>query len=348
VSVDSKTYVETMLKYPVKFKFTGLDGFHETITAALRADERYVEEQLELDRAYHEKQLEALLADEVTDYDEDDLERYRDWLKTEVKVAEIEDFVAYQAAPLREQIEMMERSRPTRITGRRLEFLEVYKMPEPWVVREACLEGLDEGALLKEYPIEEIYSAAYEEGVPADDVWFLCPGMGCHEPQTKESVGEHYYCGKCGCEWLPGDLHEKDVFERFCDELGLTPWPFRKPKSDIELITDVINSVEGVEFGDDSGILTPDEWKARGEQCPGGAVLVVEYQQYSQCAKYFSLDVCFAYDLPYDTQEQMTKALDDAGFWMEGRTRQASFIYRNPVSSQIDPRTNERTEVNDE
>ena len=229
MGVELKDWVATIRKYPLRFKFEGLEGFHTDVVEAAKNDRRfreaaYVRASASMDRSITE------------DKDPDDRRRYATFLSYRVTAAHWADGTPYIKA---DQIE----EAPQDIVD---QVIEAYHT-ENWLyehIREEldfCFRDDwcpgDEAELLKDHPIEKVWYEPSGEGVCAEDVVFIC--WDCHRcPATLETLrwsGGRFYCSLCGAEYLTAALLTQDLksvdeaaFAEFCRESGVEPWPLKK------------------------------------------------------------------------------------------------------------------------
>ena len=57
MGVELSSWVETIRKYPLSYKFEGLDGFHQSVSEACRRSSTFVERSMEEEADFIESQL---------------------------------------------------------------------------------------------------------------------------------------------------------------------------------------------------------------------------------------------------------------------------------------------------
>lgn len=222
--VDLEIWCETLRKYPLRYRFDGLDGYHTDVRQAAVGDDRFVERYIECEVEAQVKWLEEALADPQDD--DDVLDEYLDFLKRIITIAELDG----QSLPggLHQNIEFLERVRPCRITEQRLEFASDRVFIEWDDVRDGHTDYL-----LKDHPPVEVWNEAYGMGFPVERVVYICPSCG-RQAMTVDELqdnGFHHYCSMCGSEYMtPHDFRQPQDLQRFAEDLGVELWPFGQPQ----------------------------------------------------------------------------------------------------------------------
>lgn len=229
MGVELKDWVATIRKYPLRFKFKGLDGFHTNVVEAAKNDKEFRE------KAYSDAS--SCMARSITqDKDPDDRRQYATFLSYEVSAVRWAERTPDIPANLVEEAfpETIDRIIETYSTDAWLcEYVDnslAFCFGDDWCVG-------DEAELMKDHPIEQVWYEPGGEGFRAEDVVFIC--WSCHRcPATLETLrwsGGKFYCGLCGAEYLGGSLLTKDMtrvnkkaFAKFCRESGVAPWPLKK------------------------------------------------------------------------------------------------------------------------
>ena len=233
---DWRAYVKA---HGLQFKYEGLSSrgrrdFFDSVGDAAAADEAFMDDylykDLESNTEYFEEALKAR-----KDID-DLLTRYYDYLLNEVSVSEW-----FSALP--GGTPMKDPSLETILTiidtlgnqKRQDAFVENYLRTDPQDAWDMLRSDGEAEYLLKDHPPIEVFSHAYDSGIPLEDVFFVCPA--CHgEPQTESDLLDMYgrkngypafYCGSCGSEMSVGRL---DNILDFFNALEVVPYPFNDEK----------------------------------------------------------------------------------------------------------------------
>ena len=253
MGVELNSWVETIRRHPLKYKYEGLDGFHQSVNDAALATESYREKLWDNEFKYHYDQLEGMI-DQPEGFEADYpdcLYQYFGYLSHRVSIGDIDEHLAHDVKEaekllrrdehgeedtteevIRDVVRRMEQQGRGFADTQRSEYVTDYLSGVDVVTDQ--IENDDSEALLNEHPPVEVWSHAYEEGVDVNDVAFLCPS--CHrEPQSLESLGHnngHFYCGLCGAEYMPDhgdllDLRDPVNLEIFADTFDLTLWPLK-------------------------------------------------------------------------------------------------------------------------
>jgi len=204
MGVPLEDWIKTVKKHPAKFKFEGLDGFHESVVEAARQDTQFMQRYQEKEVEYFYTELVAQI--DGVERDDGEISYYIDWLRNKYGC---DDAVS---------------------TAEVLDKFDSYEAKWEWAyqqVRDDLYEDITddmEEYLLKEHPPVEMFSSAYGDGVPLEEVWFVCPSCR-REPARKEDAGNHFYCGLCGAESCLGP---EETMEDFLEGMGLKPYPFKE------------------------------------------------------------------------------------------------------------------------
>lgn len=224
MGVDLQDWCETMKRHPLKYKFEGIRGFWTSIGEAVTHDERFMEDYLYKEFKGHSDALEEAL-EKREDIDEL-LSRYCEFLECRVSLREWEHEglptdLKWSTADNEELMRVIEAVGNASRQDKYLRNWCVGDVDQYWDM----LKSKDEAEyLLKEHPPEEVWSHAYEEGVPLDEVWFLCPS--CHrEPSQLKERSQAFYCGLCGSESC---LDKNETMLDFFENLDIEVYPFNE------------------------------------------------------------------------------------------------------------------------
>ncbi len=229
MGVPLEQWIETINAHPAKYLFQGLRGegdhrargFFTDVREAAVYDERYMDAYMDCVRKGMREELDAALSSpsdgEFAPPGEDDLhvESYAEFLRNRFwhKWDESENI---NRAPARKVIALLD---PDHSNDLRWEW--AYEAVDPQYEWEWIREHEDAEALMREHPPVEMWSHAFEEGVPLDDVWFICPGCG-REPIREDGNECGYCCGLCGAS------SNAPTMEAFFRALEVKEWPFRE------------------------------------------------------------------------------------------------------------------------
>lgn len=201
---DVRAVVESS---PSKYRFEGLDGWHQSFAEAYNADPRVQQSILDSEMEALAEGL-AKLDGPDPDWSEWPIQSYKVWL----------EFNEYADSDSR---------RDEYIAGRMEDCQEI-------VADGIDMEPADWARLMiEEHPPVEVLCRASGQGVPLDRVHFLCPSNSfCANPfETddgyvdrggNDGAWHHHYCGNCGLEIGPTG----DVFAELAMDLGIVLWPF--------------------------------------------------------------------------------------------------------------------------
>lgn len=250
MGVPIDVWVECMKRHPALYRFEGLHGNHHTrwskdsffkdVREACVADEefmnRYMEDQADgtLDQLGMELNGAPPKAGGEDDYH---VESYASWLRAKLwhRWDEPENV---NHAPARKIIEKLEPPKGEHVEARgwgkqdadglRWAWSRDTQQPEyEWDV--ICQDEPE--YYLKEHPPIEMWSHAYKQGVPLNEILMICPG--CHnEPVQEKSVDRNpvrFYCGLCGAEACPD---EGETLESWAEAVGVKLWPFKVEKKE--------------------------------------------------------------------------------------------------------------------
>lgn len=237
MGVDLQTWCETLRASPLRFKFDGLDGFHDDVREAAVCDEQFMDMYMEKE---HEHLLEALER-EIEGAEVEYLDRYREFLHDNTSISQLGD--KHVPDDLREAVEFLERLDPCRITEPRCAFVQEYVGPAEWAWE--CIRDSDPEWLLEQHPPVAVWNEAYDSGFPVDHVVYVCPSCG-RQAMTIDELednGYRHYCSLCGSEYLaPHDFRDPHDLALFASALEVDLWPFGRPaplkKGDVVVIAE--------------------------------------------------------------------------------------------------------------
>jgi predicted RNA-binding Zn-ribbon protein involved in translation (DUF1610 family) len=248
MGVPLEFWVETMKKHPALWRFKGLgsrrggkDSFHKDVREACVEDEEFMSDYMEKEAKYRLEQLKELLehGDKGAtgpDEDEWEIESYASFLRCQ-RWNYWDEPENINHAPARKVIEKLEPAEGVRVsidnwggcTGPDdVRHAWAYESSEPSEAWDTIRRGEPE-YYLKEHPPVEMWSHAYEQGVPLDEVIFVCPGCGSEPIQQKNVDGAHYYCGLCGAEACPD---EGQTLESWAADMSVKLWPFKSKEEE--------------------------------------------------------------------------------------------------------------------
>ena len=226
MGVDLETWVDCMKRYPAKYKFKGLLGWHTNVLEACVHDEKFMDKYMEEERssviAALDKELARKLPDVETNSDDPYVESYAHFLRRKFwsKWEELENI---NHAPARKVIRVLD---PFMNKMKREELWEEWAEGhcDPQLSWETILQDEQE-YYLKEHPPTHMLDHASDLPVPIEDILFICPACGRH-PVQKEAWGKDgYYCGMCGAS---SNLSEGETLEQWAETMGLKLWPFKE------------------------------------------------------------------------------------------------------------------------
>jgi predicted RNA-binding Zn-ribbon protein involved in translation (DUF1610 family) len=244
--VELSSWLETIKKHPLEFKFRGLSGFHKDVRVACTQDERFMDKYIEVERKYKLEDLGQSVLGNPCDY-EDTIDLYANWLVraysnlyqgNENPHKLVHSILALRPSPERQwSLQLLcqgienefSPGQPWRVEELRNEFLEATGEIEPQHMWN-CILGDDQEPYLNKYPPEAIKSHASGDSVDIEKVFFLCPSCG-NEPVTEEDCGieekdgvisGHFYCGLCGAEVIGS----RTEFVKNLEDLGVEIYPF--------------------------------------------------------------------------------------------------------------------------
>lgn len=224
MGVDVQDWCETLRRYPLKYKFEGIDKFWTSIGEAVTHDERFMDDYMYKEWESQNDCLEKAI-EQRKDIDEM-LSRYCEFLEGRVSHKEwvhegLPEDLKWDKATDEELMQVIE---AVGSDDRQNEYIR------DWVIGDTdqywdMLRDKDQAEyLLKEHPPEEVWSHAYEEGVPLDEVWFLCPS--CHREPVRLGERLHsFYCGLCGGESC---LDKHQGMLDFFEAVGVKVYPFNE------------------------------------------------------------------------------------------------------------------------
>lgn len=245
MGVELSSWVETIRRHPLIFKYEGLDGFHASVVDAAKADSGFVERQWEAECQYHADCLDAAILAPPEERDVDEIQQYLQFLDPYLTVGVLaafrEEFGDIAFSNLSECLQDPEHLRSILDLEDFITNVERYAEDRRAQYAGGLADAffhdgdldLDEEHLLTVHSPEEVFSHAYEEGVPLEDVLFICPG--CRREPISRTYLEHnngnFYCGLCGCEYHPGnpehhDLRKTESLSEFSDTLSVDIYPF--------------------------------------------------------------------------------------------------------------------------
>lgn len=240
MGVPLADWIATVQAHPLKFKFEGLDGFHESIQQAYANDDYQRQKMIDDQNTYLREQLDKVL-DEGGEQECEELERYIDYLLGEILVSQLPPDVLKTVADWREHAcltsddksrELVQHLEAACGTGYADYHRDMFSSCDPQWEQE-FMEEADSEWLFEQFPLEEVYTSAGGYGIPAEDVVFVCPSCNQepHSLDTLNDMGGHFYCGLCGAEHLPDsqdgwDLTDPFNLYKFANTLGVKLYPF--------------------------------------------------------------------------------------------------------------------------
>lgn len=246
MGVPLEFWVETMKKHPALYRFEGLgsrrggkDSFHKDVREACVADEAFMNDWMEQKSDGELEELNRQLAETPDplpgpDADEYQVEAYANYLRAE-RWRDWEEPENINLAPARKVIEKLEPKDGEKISLRRWgQSNDAEAVRYAWSRDETFdtvqfewdyIKQDDPSFYLKEHPPVEMWSHAYEVGIPLDEILMICPG--CHsEPVREKDISRdplRFYCGLCGSEACPD---EGETLESWAEAVGVKLWPF--------------------------------------------------------------------------------------------------------------------------
>lgn len=228
MGVDLNNWVEVINRHPLKYKFYGLDCFHESVGDAAASDERFMENWM-ADVA--ENQAEELGVNvemikkeggEIGEWDEE--ANYVQWLRDKNHETDDKDDEDYQDD---QSILICYDDK-----WERLYFVSERQSYDDcrWEWEYLRSEVAQE-YLLEKHPPVEVWDHAYEEGVALDKVLFLCPGCG-RNPASEENEdlwGNWFNCGLCGGGTFVNDDAYLCLVD-WCEDVEAEIFPFAPVK----------------------------------------------------------------------------------------------------------------------
>ncbi len=211
--VEVETWCETLRKYPLRFKFEGLGGYHTSVAKAAASDEWYCER-------YRDREI-KYIEENIGDF----LDSYIEFLTSKLRLKTCSE-------------ELLKIARTPSYTPEELAALEAelgehrYEFACDQVDWRDIVEDIkdtDPEYILEEYPPEEVWNEAYGMGFPIDHVVYMCPS--CHrQAMTTDELqdnGHHHYCSLCGSEYVDQhDFAQPADLQEFCRTLEVSLWPF--------------------------------------------------------------------------------------------------------------------------
>jgi len=249
MGVSPQQWAATLAAHPLKFKFEGLDGFHESIQEAYANDEYELRKSIEDQERARYEFLEKVLDEGVED-ECDELERYFYYLIHSLEISKVswddmgrinlirkyEGEDGTTPDQYRRGIKILEDAAGT---GDADHYRCMFTACDQWDwdSEQEFMEEADTEWLLEKFPLEEVYNSAGQCGIPAEEVVFICPSCNQepHSIDTLNDMGGHFYCGLCGAEHMPDTQDELDLtveanLNKFADVLGVKLYPFKEPE----------------------------------------------------------------------------------------------------------------------
>ena len=252
MGVPIESWVETMKKHPAKWRFQGLspsrsfyrpvDNFFEDVREACVADADFMDNYMEQEVKGTLEALKEELAnvpDRVLPPDHDDhhVEDYAMFLRSE-RWNEWQEPENINLAPARKVIEKLELKDGEHTTVHGWGRCDREGMRYAWACKKNddpswawdCIRQDEPEYYLKEHPPVEMWSHAYERGVPLEEILLVCPGCG-REPVRESDITRDplkFYCGLCGAEAAPD---EGETLEGWAEAVGVKLWPFKEEKA---------------------------------------------------------------------------------------------------------------------
>ena len=244
MGVPIDDWVACMKRHPALYRFEGLNGsrsdshkdiFYKDVREACVASEEFM-------NAYMEDQADGALQElkdelktkppELGKEDDYHVESYANWLRHKLWLCWDEP-ENVNHAPARKVIEKLEPAKGQKVDvhgwgkqdadGLRWSWSRDSQHPElEW---DAIRQDEPE-YYLKDHPPIEMWSHAYEQGVPLEEILLICPGCN-REPIQEKNVDRNpvrFYCGLCGAEACPD---EGETLESWAKAVGAKLWPFR-------------------------------------------------------------------------------------------------------------------------
>ena len=222
MGVDLETWCATIKKYPLKYRFTGLSGFHTDVREAFVHADRAMDDYMCKEHKH------------VVDNLDEFLEPYIDMLIYRLRVGRHDSGLVDQANRrafeyTREFMEQLEHEVcHCREEETRWEFATDFQSCEmAW----GDIRGNDPEYLLEKHPPVEVWNEAYGCGFPVESVVYVCPSCHVHPMTTDELAdnGGRHYCSMCGSEYLDPevDLRTEEGQKTFSEALEVQLWPLR-------------------------------------------------------------------------------------------------------------------------
>ena len=243
--LELSEWLKYVKNHRLKFKFEGLSGrsrgresdFYQSVGDAATADEAFMDDFLYKDLESNTKYFKGVL--ESREDTDELLTRYYYYLIDEVSAREWQEYLPGIPVAEDPSLEFILKTLDAFNTPKRQEaFIENAIRTSPEDAWDMLRSSDECDYLLKDHPPVEVWSHAYDTGIPLEDVFFICPS--CHgEPQTEENLvdmyGKHnglprFYCGSCGSEMQVG--RQENILD-FFNALEVTPYPFNEEKQKI-------------------------------------------------------------------------------------------------------------------
>lgn len=224
MGVELGVWVDVMRTHPASYRFTGIDGWHSNVGAAVSSDESFMTKHMEDIYETHERELEkAMKAREDLD---EMLTQFCSYIADHTSYsAWQEELPEVTWSPTIKEPEVLmriiERMDDETIRHNFIESLS----PEPSWEWDSLKDPAMAEYLLGEHPLEAMKSHASGSAVDIGDVVFICPG--CHrEPVSFEDFSaKSYYCGLCACEAI---IDVNETILDFFVSLEVEVFPFDK------------------------------------------------------------------------------------------------------------------------
>lgn len=251
MGVPVADWVECMKRHPALWRFEGLDSrrggkdsFFTDVREACVASEEFMNHHMEdIAKGRLDDLKEYLKADPdplpEAEANEFDVENYAQFLRG-CRWRDWEEDENINHAPARKVIKVLEPKNNERVYidhwgevhgADALRYAWAHLCADSDVQYEWDYIKQDEPEYyLKDHPPVEMWSHAYEQGVPLDEIIFVCPGCGREPIQQKDVNGAHYYCGLCGAEACPD---EGQTLESWASDMSVKLWPFKEKEKTV-------------------------------------------------------------------------------------------------------------------
>lgn len=226
MGVDIDIWLRCLEKHPSKYKFKGFAGWHTDVREAAIEDEKFMDAYMKKERDYILAELAAELKEKPPEEGKEDdfyVESYADFLRRKcIRNCGNDGDINHSLA--RKVIETFESLEEAHVTPCYCRQEWAWEHCDPEFFLDAIMQD-DPKYYLKDHPPVEMFDHASEEGVPINDVYFICPGCGRHPVREEDVKGGHFYCGLCGAESI---LAPGEPFEKFIESLDIELWPFHQ------------------------------------------------------------------------------------------------------------------------